>query len=103
MDLGDLRGYMDAKGFDLEVIARLAQRNQFAALFQNLVLRSKSFNLVSLNQYAEALSIVEPAKMQARSSYAGWFCCAQGFYRSVAGEAESTQMASVYRPPKAAD
>ncbi len=64
MALNELRGYMDTKGFDLDVVARLARNGHFAPLFRDLVLRSDKIDLELLNQFGEALNIVDPAKTQ---------------------------------------
>jgi hypothetical protein len=63
MNLGDLRGYMDAKGFDLDVVAKLAHDGYFAPLFSELVLRIDNTDEL-LNQYGQALNIVAPTASQ---------------------------------------
>ncbi len=61
MDLSDLRAFMDAKGFNIDVVARLGATGAFAPLFRQLVLRSDdSTHDVSLNHYAEALGSIDP-------------------------------------------
>ncbi len=61
IDLRDLRSFMDAKGFDLNVVAQLGASQAFAPLFRQLVLRSDNASHdISLNQYAEALGSIDP-------------------------------------------
>ena len=65
IELSDLRSYMDAKGFDLSVVAKIAEQGSFASLFSHLVLRtSERINYARLNAYVDALRYVEPTERQ---------------------------------------
>lgn len=64
MDLGDLRGFMTAKGFDLNVVARLAEDRFFGRLFSELVLRVENPDTELLDQYGTALGSIAVSKSQ---------------------------------------
>ncbi|MDB5194372.1 MAG: monooxygenase [Parcubacteria group bacterium] len=62
LDLGELRGFMEAKGFDLKLVSRLAERSSFGRLFGELVLRRDTLDAELLDQYGQALGIINPAE-----------------------------------------
>ncbi|MES3004981.1 MAG: NAD(P)-binding protein [Patescibacteria group bacterium] len=68
LDLGALRGYMEAKDYDLDVVSKFAERGVFAPLFADLVLRTGGLDNELLNQFGQALQHVPPTKLE---SYTG--------------------------------
>ena len=64
MDLGELRAYMDTKAFELASVRHLAERGYFGELFSELVLRTRNVDTSLLNQFGEALNLIEPAKSE---------------------------------------
>lgn len=65
MNLGDLRSYIDAKGFDLDIVEHLGRRRLFGELMKQMVVRNPVLNAELLDQFTPALKISDPAHVAA--------------------------------------